>query len=627
MSFYSVGLSALNAAQLGLTTTGQNISNANTVGYHRETAIQATNVSVQTGSGFVGQGVNVSTITRMYSQFLDTQVQQAQAQSSSLNAYQTQISQIDNLLADPSAGLSPSLQGFFTAVSNVASNPQLVSARQSMLSAGNSLAASFQNLGQQFTDIRNGLNTQITQSVNSINSYAQQLSSINSQIVSLSGTPTQLPNDLLDARDNIISQLNQLVKTTVLPQGNGAYNVFIGNGQPLVVGQQTFNLSAVPSPEDPSNVAVGYQSGSTTTVLPNGSLSGGSLGGLLDFRTNTLDTAQNALGQVATVLAQTFNAQHALGQDLNGALGQAFFAQPQPNVVASQNNTGTGVLTGTIGNAASLTTSDYRIQVTGANTYQITDSATNTTSTVNSYAALQSAIPGVTLSLAGAPAVGDVFVVQPTRMGAQNIAVSSTMTASSIAAASPVVVNSASSNTGTAQVTNSGITSTPLPTLPIALTYNSATNKFSYGAGPTLVTYSPGVAMTIAGNVQVTMTGTPANGDVFNIQPNSGGVSDNRNALLLAKLQTANTVAGGTASYQGAYSQLVSQVGSKAAEIQSTAQAQTSVLAQAQSAQQSLSGVNLDEEAANLMRYQQAYQAAGKMMQIASTLFNTLLQL
>lgn len=147
MSFFSVGLSALNAAQLGLTTTGQNISNANTVGYHRETAIQATNVSVQTGSGFVGQGVNVSTITRMYSQFLDTQVQQAQAQSSSLNAYQTQIAQIDNLLADPSAGLSPSLQGFFTAVSNVASNPQLVSARQSMLSAGNSLAASFQNLG------------------------------------------------------------------------------------------------------------------------------------------------------------------------------------------------------------------------------------------------------------------------------------------------------------------------------------------------------------------------------------------------------------------------------------------------------------------------------------------------
>ena len=627
MSFYSVGLSALNAAQLALSTTGQNISNANTAGYHRQTAVQASNVSIQTGSGFVGQGVNVSTITRVYSQFLDTQVQQAQAQSSSLTAYQTQIAQIDNLLADPNAGLSPSLQGFFTSVANVASNPQLASARQSMLSAGNSLATSFQTLSQQFTNARNGLNTQITQSVSSINSYAQQLASLNTQIIALSGNPSQPPNDLLDARDNIVSQLNQLVKATVVPQGNGAYNVFIGNGQPLVVGQQTFSLSAVPSPEDPSNVAVGYKAGATTNVLPNGSLTGGSLGGLLDFRTNTLDPAQNALGQVATALAQSFNNQHELGQDLNGALGQAFFTQPQPNVIASLNNTGTGVLTGTISNAAALTTSDYRIQVTGANTYQITDSATNTTTTVNSYAALQSAIPGVTLSLGGAPANGDVFVVQPTRLGAQEIGISSTITASTIAAASPVVVNAATTNTGTAQVTNSGITSIPLPALPITLTYSSATNQFSYGAGPTLVNYTPGVAMTISGNAQVTLTGTPANGDQFTISPNTGGVSDNSNALLLGQLQTANTVAGGTTSYQGAYSQLVSQVGSQAAQINSSSQAQASVLTQAQSAQQSMSGVNLDEEAANLMRYQQAYQAAGKMMQIASTLFNTLLQL
>jgi flagellar hook-associated protein 1 FlgK len=629
MSFYSIGVSALNAAQVGLMTTGQNISNANTAGYHRQITIQGTNTPLNTGSGFIGQGVSVTTVSRVYSQFLDTQLQQAQSQASNLTAYQSAISQVDNLLSNSSVGLSPSLQSFFSAVSSVAANPQLISARQSMLSSGSALASSFQTLNQQFTDIRSGLNTQISQNVSSINSYAQQIATLNQQIVALTSNPSQPPNDLLDQRDNLVSQMNQLVKTTVVQQSDGSYNLFIGNGQPLVVGQQTFNLTAIASPQDPTEMEVGYKSGSSTSILPDGSITGGTLGGLLSFRQQTLDPAQNALGRIAMVMAQTVNTQQGLGQDLNGASGQPIFTQPQPNVIASSNNTGTGTLTGTLTNASALTTSDYQITVSGTspNAYQVTDLSTNITTSYTD-ATLPNAIPGVALSLGTgwAPATGDVFVVQPTRLGAQSFAVSPTMTAAGIAAASPVVTNAAATNQGTGQVAGSTVTSTPLPALPITLTYNSTTNQFSYGSPAVNVNYTAGAPMTISGNIQVTISGNPANGDQFVIGPNTGGVSDNSNALLMGNLQTTNTV-GGSASYQGAYAQLVSQVGTTAAQINASSQAQNNVVTQVQSAQQSFSGVNLDEEAANLMQYQQAYQAAGKMIQVASTMFNTLLQL
>lgn len=629
MSFYSVGVGALNAAQIGLTTAGHNIANVNTDGFHRQEISQATNVPLLTGAGFIGQGAHVDTVKRVYSQFLDAQVLQAQTQGAHLDTYQTEINQIDNVLADPSAGLSPALQDFFKAVGDVSTNPQSIPSRQAMISSASALVTRFQTLDQRFTEVRDGVNSQITDSVNNINSLAQQIANINDQIVVQTSSTNQPPNDLLDTRDNLISQLNKLVRATVVKQDDGAFNVFIGNGQPLVVGQQTFKLAAIPSPQDQSRIEVGYQSGANTVLLPNNSLTGGSLGGLLDFRLTTLDPAQNALGRVAMVMAQTFNDQHALGQDLNGALGGNFFATPKPTVLASSsNNSASGVLTATLSNASQLTTSDYRIQVTGAGpSYQITDLSTNITTTGLNNVTLATAIPGLTLTPPATLSVGDVFTVQPTRYAARDITLSSTINPATIAAATPVVVNAATTNTGTAKVTDNSITSLPLPTLPITLTYNTATSQFSYGAGPTTVAYVPGSSMTIGGNIQVTMTGVPGNGDQFVIGPNTNGVADNRNALLLAKLQTANTMAGGTTSYQGAYSQLVSQVGNKAAEVQVTAKAEANLLTQAKSSQQSLSGVNLDEEAANLLRFQQAYQAAGKMMQIATTMFDTLLQI
>jgi flagellar hook-associated protein 1 len=664
MSFFSIGVGALNAAQVGMQTVGNNISNVSTDGYHRQVIVQASNVPVKAGYGFVGQGVSVSSITRAYSQFLDSQVLQAQTQTSSLNAYQDQISQIDNLIADPTVGVSPALQKFFQSVGNVATSPASIPTRQAMLSSASSLITSFQSLQQQFTQVASGVNSQITSSVTTINGLAQQIASVNLQIAALSGGGKQLPNDLMDTRDNLVSQLNQQVKTTTLTQSDGSYNVFIGNGQPLVVDGQAFGLTATPSATDPQQVVVSYQMGSSSVLLPNSSITGGTLGGLLSFRQTTLYPAENALGRTAIALAQTFNTQHALGQDLNGNLGGNFFAPPVPTVVPSANNSqsSTGTLSGTVTNANALTVDDYQIKVTGTapNAYSVTDLTTKATTTGLDDTTLLTAIPGLTLSLGAgwAPTAGDVFTVEPTRNGAGSIALSGTINTTTIAAAAPISTSANPANTGLATIGAGVVSATTnlpqlspapaTPVVPTTLTYDAVTNTFSgfpasfdvtvtdttgasttypapVGAGTAI--YPAAGATFSFGGISVTMNGAPANNDQFTIDVNANGVADNRNALLLSQLQTANTMEGGTTSFQGSYSQMVNQVGNQAAEVKLSATAQGNILTQAQSAQQSVSGVNLDEEAAKLMQYQQAYQAAGKMLSIAQTLFNAILQI
>jgi len=628
-SIFGISVSALNASQAGLVTTQHNIANAKTTGFHRQQIVQSNAIPNLTGYGFVGQGVQVDTVKRIYSEFLDNQVTSAQTQASHLDSYDAQIKQIDNMLADANSGLSPALQDFFNGVQDVASNPASVPSRQAMLSGAQSLVARFQALNQRFEEIRSGVNSQVSSSVTLINSYAKQIASVNESIVlAQSATNDQLPNDLLDQRDALIAQLNQEVKVSVVKQSDGSYNVFIGNGQALVVGQRQFDLRATPALDDPARMDVGYAAGANTAVISPSSLQGGNLGGLLAFRSESLDPAQSALGRVAIGLAQTFNDQHQLGQDLNGALGGNFFTTAtlkQP--IGNLNNTSGATLAATLSNVSALTTSDYRLQYDGTNytLLRLSDNAM----VYNDTTFPATAIDGFTLSVAsGAVATGDSFLIQPTRSGAANIGVAIS-DPSKVAAAAPIRTSAALANTGSGVIGAGSVTSTanlPLPA-DVVLTYSSGTNQFTVtGAVPAVanITYTSGSAISFNG-LSFDISGAPANGDVFTISRNTGGVSDNRNALLLQGLQTQNTMAGGTATYQGVYSQLVSQVGNKAREVQVAAKAQANLVTQTKQAAESLSGVNLDEEAANLIRYQQAYQAAGKAMQIATTLFDTLL--
>ncbi len=422
MSFFSTGISALNAAQMGLTTTGQNISNAHTQGYHIQRVVQSAATPVQIGSVFVGQGVSVDTITRAYSSILDNQVNLAQAQSTGYSTYQAQISQIDSVLADPNIGLSPALQGFFTAVGNVAATPQLLPSRQSMISAGTGLVNSFQTLSGQLSSLQTAVNSQIGASVTSINSLAQQIADINIKVVAQSAGG-QSPNDLLDTRDNLISQLNQQVGTTVLTQSNGSMNIYMGGGQPLVMGSQAFTLAAVRSSADPSQSVVAYQNNGATTEISNIIINGGALGGILNFRQASLDPAQNSLGQVAISLAQSFNNQHALGQDLNGNMGASFFTVPTPSVLPNSNNTGGAVLTASIDaatGAKNLTASDYNLTFSATNGYILTRLSDN--KTVGSNMTFPATVDGMTLNISGAMNVGDSILIEPTRNAASQIA-------------------------------------------------------------------------------------------------------------------------------------------------------------------------------------------------------------
>jgi len=243
-SILSIGQSAIAAAQAGLNTTGQHIANASTPGYSRQVVIQGAAQPQNFGFGFMGQGTQVSTIQRVYNEYLGVQVQSAQASKSGLDSYYTQIKQINNMLADPTAGLSPSLQDFFSGIQTLASNPSNISARQATLSSADALTGRFQSLAGQLNEISQGVNSQTQSSVNAINSYARQIAQLNDSIGKVQSAAGQPPNDLLDQRDQLVLDLNKQIKATVVKQGDGSYNVFIGNGQPLVVGTTASNSSA-----------------------------------------------------------------------------------------------------------------------------------------------------------------------------------------------------------------------------------------------------------------------------------------------------------------------------------------------------------------------------------------------
>lgn len=624
---FSIGVSGLNAAQAGLVTTGHNIANANTAGYHRQGIVQSAMTPLFTGAGFFGQGVSVDNVLRSYSQFLDGQVIRTEARASYLSTYGTQLSQIDGMLADPSAGLSPALQEFFSALHDVSANPASVPSRQALLSGGDALIARFQAMHARLTDLFDGVNMQIASTVSSVNAYAQEIANLNGRIAIAQSNPAQPPNDLFDQRDRMIAELNKLVGANAVPQSDGSVNVFIGNGQNLVVGSQSFRLSTAPSIDDPTRNDVAYQVGSSSVLITPENLGAGSLGGLLAFRSGALTEAQNTLGRIAAGLARAFNEQHRLGQDLNGALGGNFFSEPQPAVTARATNSGSAVIGAALADPSALTTSSYRLSYDGTN-YRLTRLSDNVSTT---YATLPQTVDGITFSLAsGTAAAGDTFLVEPTRYAARDIAMALTDTAK-VAAAAPIRTAAALTNTGSAAISAGSVNTPPPPNAnlqqPVTITFTGAGTFDVSGTGtgnPSGVAYTPGASISYNGWT-VKITGTPAAGDTFTIVPNSGGSADNRNAALLAGLQTRNMLAGGTASYQGAYSQLISGIGNAMRQNEVSAQAQENLAAQARQTQQSLSGVNLDEEAANLIRYQQAYQASGKVIEIATRLFDTLL--
>lgn len=652
----NIGKTGLFAAQAGLSTTGHNIANANVAGYSRQQVVQGAAPAQDAGYGFVGSGTEIAEIKRYSDDFLNGQVRTAQAGSSALSAYATQINQVDNLMADTTSGLSPALQDFFKSVQNVSANAGSAASRQSMLSTAETLASRFQGINGKLDEIRSGVNTEITSNVDMINSYAQQIAKLNDQIGTLTAGTGNAPNDLLDARDQLVTDLNKQVKATVVPGTNNSLTVSIGSGQPLVVGNKPFELAAIPSAADPGRLQVGYVTPHGVTPIADSALGGGELGGLLEFRSTTLDAAQNALGRIAIGVAASFNAQQRLGQDSTGAMGTDLFTQAAPSVSANLNPTPpdpakiASAVSATVSDSTQLTTSDYqvgydplkaRFTVTRLSDRKVTDIAPPA---VPGGSQTQT-IDGVDFTVSGDGANGDNFVVRPTINGANSFAVKTT-DIGQIAAAGPVMTNAGALNKGSAIISEGSVDASFLPgaaTFPaVALKFDAATKTLQGFGQPVTVTDSAGAKTSYAaganvpftagasyafGGVTLSFKGQPIDGDTFSVARNSAGVGDNRNMALMGELQAKPMLNNGTSTYQSAFAQLVSSVGNKAREVQINSTASEAMLTRASTEQQNVSGVNLDEEAANLLKYQQAYQAAGKVMQIASTLFDTLLSL
>ncbi|ESS73374.1 flagellar hook-associated protein 1 [Methyloglobulus morosus KoM1] len=542
----STGLSGLLASQSSLSTISHNIANVNTEGYSRQRVELSASLPQFTGGGYVGQGVDVATVTRSYDQFISNQLSSSTSAFGESNTLSTLASQVDNITSNEATGLSTGLKSFFSAANGVANDPTSLSARQVMLTEASSLSQQFNRLSSQFDSIRNQVNGQMQSTVDDINSLAKNIAELNGKIavVATNSLYSQPPNDLLDQRDALINKLAEKISVTAIPQQNGSIDLVIGKGQSLVSGTSTAKLSLVGSANDPSHKDVlldGHNIGKD--------INGGELSGAIKFRDQILDPAQQQLGLVAAGFTVQFNALHTTGFDLNGNAGTNMFSLGASalNVPVIANPSNVGSITATYDPLTSgqLAPSDYNLSYDGSN-FSLKRLSDNTVTTFAGPPPTTIAGPGFSISTGATVAANDSFLIRPTFNAAQ--------------------------------------TMTTLITDPTKIAAAGTTG----GAG------------------------SPITGD-------------NTVALGLANLENKPILSGGRSTFNSAYGQLVSQVGALTSSAKVSSSAQEALLNQAKQSRESLAGVNLDEEAANMLKYQQSYQAAAKVVSIASSLFDTLI--
>ena len=539
-NIFDVGSSALNSLQRAISTTGNNIANANTDGYSRQEVEFASRTPNRIGGVTLGTGVEISSIRRAYDQFLTQDVQARTSSSGYYSLYSTTAEQIDNLMADPATSISSAMDQFFAAMEAVANSPTSQPERQVLLSEAGTLANRFNYVDARLSELAENTNEQMSVFVMDINQHSQDIAQLNQQIARLERTPGGSPNDLLDQRDRAIESLSKLVRVDTRLQEDGSINVFTSSGHRLVsqAGAETVRSSAAPQPDGPVRLYVSAPGGADAEIT-NVSL-GGELGAAMDVSKNVIDRARRDIGLLAVGLTETFNTQHKAGVTLNQVVGAEFFTSITPVATASPLNSGTTTVSAVIDDATQMTGDSYQIDYTDS-VVTITNLSTNVTQEINGTTV---SIDGLTFTVSPFSNLtdGDRFLVEPTGRAASSMAVAITDT-SDIAAA------------------NSG-----------------------------------------------------------------GNVGDNRNILSLIALRDANNLKDGTKSVYDIYNNAVSQVAVDTRSARANADTEISLLQSVTDRRDGLTGVNLEEEAANLIRYQQAYQAAAQIITTANDVFDTLLR-
>ena len=686
MSLLNIGMSGLSASQSSLMTTGNNIANVDTAGYSRQQTVQGTKASQQFGNVYIGTGTTLADVRRVYNSYLDAQLQTTTSLNSDSAAYLGQVTPLDKLLSDSGTGLNGALTKFFASVQNVNAKPGDDASRQLLLSDAQALSNRFNSVSSQLNVQNANINGNLTNMADQVNKLAATVAQLNQKISEISSSGG-MPNELLDARNETVRQLSTFTGAQIVER-EGNVDIYLGSGQPLVMGNTVNKLEVVPGKDDPNRLALQLNRGSSTIDITS-IMTGGEIGGLLRYRSTVLDPAMNELGRVALVVADQMNSIQAQGIDKNGDFGSNLFnsinsaAQMAQRSIASGNNSvGSGNFDVSIEDTGKLTINDYKVTFTSATDYTVQRLPDNTP-VGGSYSTTTTPAPvieGFSLKLTGGTAAaGDTFKITPTRNAAANIKTEMT-DSKRLAIAAPLSASIAASGSGNGTLT---IPASGQPTLTTQFDIYDAATKTAMQNGlknstPTKVvfgavsadgtsqayqfldakggvissgTIKPGESNTLSLSIplkdstgapippapatqytaafSMTIAGSPTSGAGINVSLSQPGSLDNRNGTALAGLQTAQTVDTGSASkgisLNDAYGKLVEGVGSKAAQGKLDSAATEAILANAKGARDSLSGVDLDEETGNLVKYQQYYTASSQIIKAAQEIFSTLI--
>ena len=679
----AISTSGALAAQRALSTTSHNIANSTTKGYSRQQTDLVARAPTPRGNGAVGNGVIVDNVRRAFSEFVVEEQRNVSASSQALSTQYDYTSQVDTMLSDPESGMAPAIQNFFAAMNGVADDPSSVAARQVLISEAHSLEDRFQYIDNRFEILRRGVQKDMRTTVGDINEIAEAIANVNEAIVRAREIGGNTPNDLLDQRDRLLLDLSKNVSIKSQIQDDGRLNVFIGNGQILVVGGQAAKLGVEAAPDDASEVEITFTSQSIDTTITK-FLAGGKLGGMLDFKKGILDVSQNDLGRIAIGISKTFNEQHRLGMDLKNVLGENFFAELDvlaPQVKTSINNKGDVNLAAEITNLDQVSVSDYRLSYFDGK-YSLVRLMDD--KLISTFSSIPQEIEseGFKLKIKSGSNIEDhdSFIIRPTVEAGQRFKVLID-DVKMVAAASPVRAFEDVANLGDGQITSVEVLGTdtelfngknkdldmplvvrfiddthyeildnkgkPITHKVAAVPATPAIKADEQGQATPAIPADPASAPSITSiheynpekgvqvfptpegidlKVRFKISGNPKAGDSFHIEFNKDGIGDNANAVELASLQDKRLLADATGTYTQVYAQLVSRVGSKTHELETSSQAQELLLQQATERREGISGVNMDEEAANLIKYQQLYKANAQVIATAKELFDTLMQ-
>lgn len=619
-SVLSTGTGALLAFQRALATTSHNVANLNTPGYSRQKVNFATADPQNYGYGTVGNGTRITDIRRTADQLAISRLLDSSGELARLKQLSSMADRVNALVSDPATNVSGVWSNFFDSVSGLSSNASGTADRQNMLDGGKALANRFVQLNTHLNNLNSEVNNGLLAGATEINRLAQEIAQINGAI----GTniATAAP-DLLDRRDQLITQLIGYTGGTAVIQDGGIMNVYTAGGNALVVGTTATKVTTVADPYQPERLQLALETQGNTIRLDPKAV-GGQIGGLMEFRDTALTPAQAELGKLAVGLAETFNQAHHQGVDLYGKMGGDFFNIGNPRVTANNSNTGTASLSATYGDLGKLDAQNVVLQFDGTNwKASRADTGASVPLTGSGTAADPLMINGVKLVVGGTPSANDRFLLQPTAgvAGSMEMAITDP---SRIAAAAAVKGAAATANTGTGKLSGVTVTDASNANLrnPAAIVFTSATTYTIDGGPPQ--TYTPGQTIS-ANGWSFVLDGAPKVGDTFNITPTPAGSSDNSNAAKLAKVESAKAFNAGTVTLNGALGGLTTQVGAAARSAEYSLDAQLVINDKAQEARDEVSGVNLDEEAADMLRLQQAYQAASQLISTADSMFQTIL--